>query len=180
MVGVSARANNRRVERGVQDRHNILTLEDFKTWSDDALCCFLSLRSMDINGSSAELAARAFVCWEQKIPANESQEHRLRRDLNSYAQKLVINGTVIPDPFTIANGWLDESLSKTMWPPVFITDIADFLRLRSSSDLINRLCNEYKQGKAYRLVDNFFAATVFMFCFSSCEVSVFVIIDTES
>ncbi len=129
---------------------DVHTLSDFQTWSDDALRCYLSLRSQDITGTSTELAARAFICWEQNIPTNESQEHRLRRNLCSYAQKLVVKGTVIPDPFTLAEGWLDESTSKSMWPPVFITDIADFLRLRSSCDLIQRLCNEYKQGKAYR------------------------------
>jgi hypothetical protein len=110
---------------------DVHTLADFQTWSDDALRCYLSLRSMDINGSSAELAARAFICWEQKIPVDESQEHHLRRNLNSYARKLIINGIILPDPFTIQNGWLDESASKSMWPPVFITDKADFVRLPS-------------------------------------------------
>lgn len=130
---------------------DVMCLSDFKTWSDDALRCYLSLRSKSVNGTSDELAARAFVCWEEKIPVNEAQEHRMRRNLDSYKKKLIIDGCVIRDPFTVKDGWLEESdSSRSLWPPVFITDIADYLRLHSTTDLVNRLMNEYKQGKAYR------------------------------
>ena len=40
----------------------VLTLEDFKTWSSMALKTFLSLRNRSVNGSIEVLAAR-FVCY---------------------------------------------------------------------------------------------------------------------
>jgi hypothetical protein len=132
---------------------DVLTLSDFETWSDDALRCCLALRSKSVTGSSAELAARAFVCWEEKIPVNESQEHKMRANLEAYKKKLVINGSVLPDPFTLKEGWSEETdANRSLWPSIFITDIADYLKLHSATDLVNRLCNEYKQGKAYRCV----------------------------
>jgi hypothetical protein len=127
---------------------DILTLSDFHTWSDDSLRCYLALRSKSVTGSSAELAARAFVCWEEKIPVNESQEHKMRVNLEAY-KKMIINGCVLPDPFGLKEGWLEETdANRSLWPAIFITDIADYLKLRSATDLVTRLCNEYKQGKA--------------------------------
>jgi len=46
---------------------DVLSLADFQTWSDNNLYCFLSLRSKSVEGTSAKLAARAFVCWEEKV-----------------------------------------------------------------------------------------------------------------
>lgn len=130
---------------------DVLTLDDFRLWSDDALRCFLSLRAKPITGSSSELAARAFICYEESIPVNETQEHLLRQNLESYKQKLIINSSVLPDPFTLKDGWIVESdESRGMWPHIFITDIADYLKMHSSAELVTRMCNEYKQGKAYR------------------------------
>jgi len=70
---------------------DVLSLSDFKTWSDDALRCYLSLHSKSVNGSSDELATRVFVCWEEKIPVNEAQQHRMHRNLDSYKRKLIID-----------------------------------------------------------------------------------------
>ena len=61
-----------------------LTLADFQTWSDDALRCYLSLRNKNVVGTSVELAARAFVCCEENLTVNETQEHKLRRNLVEY------------------------------------------------------------------------------------------------
>jgi len=48
----------------------------------------------------------------------------MRVNIVSYKKKLVVDGCVIPDPFTIKEGWLEESDSnRLLWPPVFITDI---------------------------------------------------------
>lgn len=91
---------------------DVLTLSHFQTWSDDALRSYLSLRSKSITGSSSELAARAFVCFEEKIPVNESQEHRLRVNLHEYKNKLMVGNTVIPDPFGLNDGWLEETDSS--------------------------------------------------------------------
>jgi hypothetical protein len=128
-----------------------LTLSHFETWSDAALRGYLSLRKKSVAGSSAELAARAFVCWEEQLPVNESQEHKLRRNLEEYKQKLIVDGSSIPDPFGLKDGWFEETDgSRALWPAIFITDIAEYLKLHSAVDLVDRLCNEYKIGKAYR------------------------------
>ncbi|XP_030832593.1 uncharacterized protein LOC594793 isoform X2 [Strongylocentrotus purpuratus] len=36
------------------------------------------------------------------------------------------------------------------WPKLYFTDISEYLRLKTPQELYYRLCNEYKQGKAYR------------------------------
>lgn len=128
-----------------------LTSTDFQTWSDAALRCYLSIRNKSVAGSSAELAARAFVCCEEKLTVNETQEHKLRCNLKEYKKKLMIDGCILPDPFGLKDGWLEETDdSRALWPAIFITDIAEYLKLHSAVDLVDRLCNEYKIGKAYR------------------------------
>lgn len=128
-----------------------MTLEQFRMWTDNSLKAFLSVRNKSVEGTSEELSARAFAAWEENIRVDGDAEHRLRANLAEYKAKLTIDGVVIPDPFGLQDGWLDESDdNRKHWPQIFFSDIADFLRLRSSADLLNRLCNEYKQGKAYR------------------------------
>ena len=60
-------------------------------------------------------------------------------------------GTTLPDPFTLKEGWLPESECEH-WPSLYFSDIVEYLRLRTPRELYHRLCNEYKQGKAYRQV----------------------------
>jgi len=67
------------------------------------------LRSKSVAGSSAELAARAVVCWEEKLPVNETQEHKLRCNLEDYKKKLIVDECILPDPFGMKDGWLEES-----------------------------------------------------------------------
>ena len=58
------------------------------------------------------------------------------------------NGSRIPDPFKIKNGWLSET-DKGMkyWPPVSIVDIVDFFREQYTST--DKMLSDYKAGKAY-------------------------------
>ncbi|KAI0216057.1 hypothetical protein LSAT2_031891 [Lamellibrachia satsuma] len=37
-----------------------------------------------------------------------SIEHKLRSNLTDYKDKIRINGNVIPDPFSLKVGWLEE------------------------------------------------------------------------
>lgn len=91
---------------------------------------------------------RAFIAWEKGIPIDPTKEQAQRSNLEEYRAKLKIEDVVLPDPFTI-NGWLDES-AMCRWPKLYFTDISEYLRLKTPQELYYRLCNEYKQGKAYR------------------------------
>ena len=68
-----------------------LTLSDFLTRSGAGYAAlglrgYLSLRIKSLAGSSAELAAMAFVCWEEQLPVNESQEHKLLCNLDEFKE----------------------------------------------------------------------------------------------
>jgi hypothetical protein len=91
------------------------------------------------------------VCEDGQCAVDPDEEHEFRRNLDDYKAKLVVENDVLPDPFTLDSGWMDEG-SKVCWPSVYFQDIVDLLRLSTASELYHRLLNEYKQGKAYRLV----------------------------
>ena len=62
-----------------------------------------------------------------------------------------MKSTILPDPFTLDDGWLGEE-GRENWPSLYFSDIADLLSITTPTELYHRLCNEYKQGKAYRFV----------------------------
>jgi hypothetical protein len=73
--------------------------------------------------------------------------------LEDYKRKLIVDGIVLPDPFTISEKeWIGEQLGMSRWPQVFFCDITDYLKSLTPAELYTRLCNEYKEGKAYRYV----------------------------
>ncbi|XP_070182354.1 uncharacterized protein [Littorina saxatilis] len=61
-------------------------------------------------------------------------------------------GVLYPDPFAITTGCKGEQDGRFLWPSVFITDISEYLKQTAACelDLVHRLINEYKEGKAYR------------------------------
>ena len=77
----------------------------------------------------------------------ELAEQRLQQE---YKAKLNIKGDIIPDPFSLSLGWKGEKKGLSSWPSVYITYIAHYLGEMTSSEIVNRLLNEYKEGKAYR------------------------------
>lgn len=100
---------------------------------------------------SIVLLNRAFIAWEENITVDQTREHEERLLLVDYKDKLQFEGTVLPDPFSL-NNWIGERDGMVQWPQLYFTDITDYLRNRTPDVLYHRLCNEYKEGKAYRLV----------------------------
>ena len=75
-----------------------------------------------------------------------------RQNLIDYTSKLGITPTfIVPDPFTITEGWLNEKF-MSQWPSTHMHDITEYLRLKTPSEIYNRVLNEYKQGKGLPLL----------------------------
>ena len=144
-----------------------LSLEEVNTWKVDALKLFCRKRNLKTSGSKAELVARVFAATEMGI-----QEQAQAKDLVCIAEseraKLLLTpkkGTKLPDPLVeLKDGWLGEDTGLTSWPPIFLSDITKYLMADHPGkdvQLHERLINEYKEGKAYRLYDSGFLKEVF-------------------
>ncbi|KAH3817459.1 hypothetical protein DPMN_118996 [Dreissena polymorpha] len=106
---------------------------------------------------------RAFCVWEEKLPVDDKAEQIELRLLQEYKKKLILSdGDVIPDPFTLTTGWKGEKSGISMWPSIYITDISAYLNYSTPQDVINRLLNEYKEGKAYRYFESKWVQEVFV------------------
>lgn len=94
---------------------------------------------------------RAFAVSED-VPVNEEAEQAERRLLHEYKSKLTVDGETYPDPSTFEEGWESDKTGCFHWPSIYICDISDYLKKTAANnmDLINRLVNNYKEGKAYR------------------------------
>jgi len=90
------------------------------------------------------------VAWEEGIAIDLDLEHQQRQLLAEYKNKLTAKGTVLPDPLSVKDGWLTEQQGMPYWPQLYFSDITEYLRHQTPADLYHRVCNEYKEGKAYR------------------------------
>ncbi|XP_052820515.1 uncharacterized protein LOC128246371 [Mya arenaria] len=104
----------------------------------------------------------AFCVWEENLPVNENAELAEKRLLQEYKKKLVLDGDVVPDPFSISSGWKGEKAAVNTWPSIYITDIATYLGCSTTKDVMNRLLNEYKVGKAYRYFESEWVKEVYI------------------
>ena len=92
---------------------------------------------------------RAFIAWEEHAIVDTNLEHKLRANLADYRSKLLLQNDVLPDPFTLKDGWFGED-ERSMWPHLYISYIVEYLKETTTSNLYRKLLNEYKLGKAYR------------------------------
>ncbi|WAR14875.1 PUS3-like protein [Mya arenaria] len=89
---------------------------------------------------------RAFCVWEENLPVNENAELAEKRLLQEYKKKLVLDGDVVPDPFSISSGWKGEKAAVNTWPSIYITDIATYLGCSTTKDVMNRVEHAVKTG----------------------------------
>ena len=48
------------------------------------------------------------AAYEEKVPVDEEAEQRQRSIMEEYEQKLIVCGNVMPDPFSLPDGWLEK------------------------------------------------------------------------
>ena len=89
------------------------------------------------------------MAWEEKIDVDLSKEQLERKNLEEYIRKLNLSVGTIPDPFSLSTGWIDEKAME-FWPSLYFEDMCDCFRMKTPTELYDRLVNEYKEGKGYR------------------------------
>ena len=94
--------------------------------------------------------SRAYIAFEEDAPVDASKEHKLRVAVEDFKAKLLISNIVLPDPFSLQTGWVNEKDSIKLWPSLYRTDIVQYLNAGNQKQLVHKLLNEYKQGKVYR------------------------------
>ena len=134
-----------------------LTYDEVNSWHSDALKLYCRQWGLNVSGRKQELVARAFAALEMRIPLQPTAEERIATTANEKARLLDLgNGSSLPDPSTLKD-WLRESDAITSWPPIFLSDITVFLMEDHPGKdvaLHERVLNEYKEGKAYRLYES--------------------------
>ena len=93
--------------------------------------------------------SRGYIAFEEDAPVVASEEHKLRVALEDYKAKLLISDIVLPDPFSLQTGWFNEDSIK-LWSSLYLTDIVQYLTAGNQKQIVHKLVNEYKKGKAYR------------------------------
>ena len=142
-----------------------LTFDEVQTWRVPALKNYCRLRGLKVSGRKEELVARVFAASEMKIQVQPTAEERIATTTTEKARLLELeDGARLPDPESLKDGWKSEDSSITSWPPIYLSDITIFLMGdHPGKDVVlhERLLNEYKEGKAYRLYESGFLKEIF-------------------
>ena len=140
-----------------EESEESLTYDEVNTWRSDTLKLYCCQRGLKDSGSKQELVAHVFAALEMRIPVQPTAEERIATTVNEKARLLDLgNGSSLPDPSTLKD-WLRESDAITSWPPIFLSNISVFLMEDHPGKdvaLHERVLNEYKEGKAYRLYES--------------------------
>ena len=133
-----------------------LSFDEIQMWHVDALKDFCRKRNLKVCGKKAELVARVFAASEMGIPIELTAVERVSETQEEKTKLLKMSDGELPDPSMLKSGWLCENESITSWPPIFLSDITIFLMADHPGRDVNiyeRILNEYKEGKAYRLCE---------------------------
>jgi hypothetical protein len=126
-----------------------MCIDDFKLWKVDVLRKYCKARGLAIaNRRKDELVALAFAAAVQDLPVVADKQSEKLTACDDYSQLLNVgDGTVIPDPWKLSEGWISEKEGVHLWPPCMILNISDYLISRGERPLCERLSNDYKEGK---------------------------------
>ena len=119
---------------------NKMKVEELKT--------YLRLRGLKVSGRKVELVARVFAASENNVQPVKTAEEVEAEIADEYKAKLSLKDFVLPDPFHIKDGWIEEEKGVTSWPMVLYPDIYNYLNFNPSELSSTDLC-DYKNCKAY-------------------------------
>ena len=117
------------------------------------LTSFLRLRGLKVSGRKKELVARTWCAIEQGIPIQLTAEEVEKEIQNEYGNKLLVDDFLIPNPFDVKEGWMDEENGITQWPMLMYPDIFTYLSFYPS-ELPSKDLSDYKNCKAYSYYKN--------------------------
>ena len=111
-------------------RREELPFEVVQTWKPEQLKEFCRKRYLKVSGPKAELVARVFAAAEMGIAIKPTTQERIATTEKEKAKLLIMpNGTSVPDPLSLKDGWVKESESMTSWPPIYLSDVKSNLVL---------------------------------------------------
>jgi hypothetical protein len=146
------------------------SLADFNTWKVNALKAYLSKRNLKVEGNKATLVARAFPAWEMKVLLAETNVQLEIEKNQSYRSLLTIgtdgSAVILLDPCKDILSWKIGERRHERLAPVYFSDICVSILSRHAGKyvgMLERILNEYKEGKAFQYFDNNWLKEVF-FC----------------
>ena len=88
---------------------------------------YLIVRRLKISGNKNDLVARVFSAMDNNfMPVKTAAE--VKEDLNKeYEKKLRVYDRLIPDPFKVPHGWLEEDEEIGFWSMLLYPDIFNYL-----------------------------------------------------
>ena len=140
-----------------------ITLDEFMLWKVDALREYLTRRGLSKDGNKNELAALCYSANVMKLQIVPTSSEIIKQNADDYKKLLHFqNSQTIPDPRKLYENWLDEKNGISQWPPVYISDIIQYLTERDNPTTLRTVLQDYKIGKAYEYFYNGFLEEIFL------------------
>ena len=88
-----------------------------------------------------------------KLPVLSSAKDHEHIRKKHYQRLLFVDGTRIPDPFSLHERWLSEQDCMKSWLPIYMTNIVQYAGVSDSNVNMCKFLQEYKLGKGQSFVD---------------------------
>ncbi|CAL9689621.1 unnamed protein product [Knipowitschia caucasica] len=129
-------------------------IEYFERCKVDVLKEYCKRRGHSVTGKrKKELVALAWALSFQKAPIVLTKQQEREAVNLDYISLLEIDvdscQMTIPDPLQLREGWENESTAANKWPPCMYIDINNYLTRKDELNLLTKLANDYKEGKAF-------------------------------
>ena len=120
----------------------LYTLDELRIWKVENLRQFLTMKGLTKSGTKEEIAALCFSACKLNLPLVPSHDDVLKDNKRCYDN--ILSECGISDPLQIYSGWLDEhDHGMQFWPPIFLTDIMQFLLAHGDVALTNDILKDY-------------------------------------
>lgn len=138
---------------------DLISLNEIKMWTVDALKDYCKKRSYKVSGTLEELQARVYVLYNKRVPVDPTAAEEARAIKSDY-KKLYEEGPGYSANPERLQAWINEKNSINSWPPVSYVDICKFIQKKGCS-LTKEALSTYKTGKAFSLFYNDYVQEVY-------------------
>ena len=117
------------------------SLDEFKLWNVCLLRNYCKERGLLVSTKRKdELVALAFTASQMNLPAVKSKDAEKASACVDYQNLLTLqDGTTIPDPLPLSDGWIAEKEGIHLWPRCMILNVSDYLLQRHDRAVCERL-----------------------------------------
>ena len=125
-----------------------MNYELLETMEVKGLKNYIKIRDLKVTRTKKELVARVFAASENGVQPVKTVVEIESDLITDYKSKLKIDDFLIPDPFKIPHGWMEEDEGMAFWPMLSYPVIFNLVMFYPS-EIGSKNLSDHKNSKAH-------------------------------